>query len=1136
MTLANSVKVSRRFQRSIRIDNDLGERNAIDGFICPQSSREILESMARQISETEQGAFTWTGPYGSGKSSLVVALAALLNGKAELKQQAAKTFGHRVAKILQTTFPIGSKGCRVLPIVGRRDDPVKVIGESLIEKGFVTRQPCGGWTEDRLVTTLLKVAKTKFQTHGGLVVFVDEMGKFLEAAAHELADIYFFQQLAEAASRSNGKLILVCVLHQAIEEYAHWLTRDLRDEWIKIQGRFIDLPVNMLGEEQIDLISRAIESDHIGKNSNNWSITVARLARRNRESSLYSLAKTLDKCWPLHPIVACLLGPISRRRFGQNQRSIFGFLNSSEPHGFQDFLRSAKPGEIYSPVKLWNYLRTNLEPSIFASPDGHRWALATEVIDRSETIEAETFHVNLLKTIAVIDLFKQRSGLVPNIEILKTCFPDQTEKSLTQGLTQLSRWSFTIYKKFQDAYAIFAGSDFDIDDAVGEALDEIKEIDLLVLETWGVLQRILAKRHYHETGAMRWVDFKITSSRNVVELASRFTPQSEIIGQFILVIPTERENKKLVQNACRDAARSSIHSNNVVGYSEHSWKIVTFLRERLAFSKVSNDYVELAGDSVARREISARIADLHTQLESELSKSIDSALWYRKQHSPRTYRRVELNNLASELADKSFNQCPKLNNELLNRTKPSSSAIAAQNALLRRMINNEGETRLGINGYPAEGGLYASILEATGLYAETGDGWRFITPPNSESDLCRMLPTWKAAVDYLKNNNQLVSISEIHENVWTQPPLGIKKGLMPLLSLAFILSQSDNLAIYREGIFRSNFDEIDVEYMAKDAKTIQLRWMDLDEFSRNLLLELAVVVRDLDKNSELEHLEPINIARGLVAVYEQLPQWTKRTMKLSAKAMKVREIFKRAHDPNQFLFNDIFTLLGSEDIYSSNLEEIKRIAFVVKEGLQELVQAYHSLLYRLRDIMLAELGVRDLTEPSLSELRKRAANVKGLTGDFRLEAFIGRLMQYDGSNAKFEGIVSLAANKPLRKWTDPDVNRASIEIVDMAQNFLRAETFTRIKGRPEKRVAIAVVVGMEGQRTPIHEEFDVIDTDRSAIGSLVERISETLETSDASDRNVVLAALAEVSAKYIQSSAKMEQDGEILMGENNVST
>src|SRR3546814_14059416 len=74
------------------------------------------------------------------------------------------------------------------------------------------------------------------------------------------------------------------------------------------------------------------------------------------------LAVRLSKCWPLHPVVAALLGPISRRRFGQNQRSLFGFLNSVEPFGFQSFLADTSYGDVRFPVeRLWDYLHRSEE-------------------------------------------------------------------------------------------------------------------------------------------------------------------------------------------------------------------------------------------------------------------------------------------------------------------------------------------------------------------------------------------------------------------------------------------------------------------------------------------------------------------------------------------------------------------------------------------------------------------------------------------------------------------------------------------------------------------------------------------------------------------------------------------------------
>ena len=1123
MALNERVRVSRRFLRSIRIDADLGKEIALQGFICPQSSADVLTMMARHVSEAGQGAFTWTGPYGSGKSSLVVALSALLNGNAGLQEEACRVVGQDLTKALWTALPTGTKGWRILPVVARRDDPVAVIGEAVKQTGLVSRRPRGGWSESNLINALTEAAASSPTAHGGLVLFIDEMGKFLEAAAQNGSDIYVLQQLAEAASRSNGRFLVVGVLHQAFEEYAYRLSHETRDEWAKIQGRFIDLVVNTAGEEQIDLISRAIESDHQPGKPGALASAVAGFVRRDRAGSAKRLAEMLEACWPLHPVVACLLGPISRRRFGQNQRSVFGFLNSSELHGFKDFLNHSVDGELYCPDQLWDYLRTNLEPSILASPDGHRWALAAEALERCDSIGADAFHIRLLKTVSLIDLFKERSGLVANSELLRTCFPDTSARDLEKALSELDAWSFTIFKKFLDARSIYSGSDFDIEGAVRAALNDIDEVDFKELKSLAGLQPILCKRHYHDTGALRWFDVDVVPVRGIVEFVAKLEPENGAIGQYLLAIPTEAESEDHAQDLCRRAASRCEAWDIVVGISRRSWAIVPLARELFAIDGIINDHPELAGDSVARREVSARLAALQALLETELRKAFDNALWFRKNDQPKRLRHAELNGIASDLANRRFAESPRLHNELLNRQKPSSNAIAAQNVLLRRMVLNEGEPRLGIKDFPAEGGLFASILEATGLYARDNGGWRFVSPTN-QADSRRLAPMWDAARYYVKEHAaRTVAVSELFD-LWREPPFGVKDGLLPLLAVAFVLSQIDELAVYRNGIFRAKFDDLDVDYLAKDPTVIQLRWMDLSDVARLLLSGMAQVVRDLDQANELVHLEPIDVGRGLVAIYDQLPKWTQRTTRLSSNGMRILDLFKRAHDPNQFLFDDIPGTLG-EDVSLANEQDLRRVIGSVREGLEELVQAYPSMLHRLRDIMLEELQVPNLSPQSLSELRRRAENIKQLTGDFRLDAFVGRLAQFDGSDESFEEIASLAANKPPRRWVDPDLDNSAIELADMAQKFLRAETFARVKGRPDKRLAMAVVIGMEGRPAPLSEEFHIADSDRSAVNDLIERVSAALEKADTSRRSIILAALAELSTRYMQKPQPMEKQG-----------
>ena len=1111
---SETVSVARRFQRSIKIDSDHNDQTALEGFICPQSSADVLRSVAQHVSGSGHSAFTWTGPYGSGKSSLVVALSALLGGDSELRAVAKAAIGHETAGLILKGLPPKANGWLVVPVVGQRTNAANIIGRALDDVGALSRRKRHRWTDDAVLGYLAElVEEVSYRNHGGVVLFIDEMGKFLEAAAQDDTDIYLFQMLAEAASRSNGRFVIIGVLHQAFEDYANRWSREMRDEWSKIQGRFVDLAVNVAGEEQIELVSRAIENGHRPAEPSGLSQMIACEIKRRRPAASRHLAETLDRCWPLHPVVACLLGPISRLRFGQNQRSIFGFLNSAEPHGFQDFIHHCGGNELYEPNRLWDYLRVNLEPSILVSPVGHRWAMATEAVERCEALGGSELELGLLKTIALVDLVKDRSGLLPTESFLAACFVGTSKAKVRVALGQLKDWSLVIFRKFADAYAIFAGSDFDIDGAIDCELQNVREVDFAALQELAGLQPILAKRHYHDTGALRWLDVEVSHLHGLSERIRAYKSTAGAIGTFVLAIPTEGESHNFAKRVCRTAVQESKDWDVVVGLSERAWIIVDLAKELIALVEVQVKHPDLPGDAIAQREVVARKTALQARLEEELRNAFDQAVWYLKDNEPQTWDLAEINNAASGIADKRFSLSPRINNELLNRMKPSNNAVAAQNVLLRAMVDREGEPRLGIDGYPAEGGLFASILEATALYGNVDGQWQFLAP-QKKHDPGNLVPIWSAAAKFLKEaKDRTVSVSDLYD-LWGAPPYGLKQGLKPVMAVAFILTNKEHAALYREGIFQTRLKDIDVEILAKNADQIQLRWMDLSGVPRRLLSCMAEVVRELDAPNRLACLAPIDVARSLIAIFDQLHPWTKRTTQLSSKATRVRDLFKLANDPNKFLFDDIPATFGRRGELDEE-KEPQAIVNDVRDGLIELTLAYPSMLRRLHDLMLTELQVPNDSPQALGELRERAANIRGIGDDFRLNAFISRLSQYGLSERDLEGIASLVANKPPRDWTDPDLDRTSVGLADMAQKFIRAENFARVKGRMDKRSSMAVVVGLNGRPVPFHAEFEVAESEKEIVEEIIKRLEGVIDTEDPTKRHLLLAALAEFGSRYM---------------------
>ena len=86
---------------------------------------------------------------GPGKSSLVVALSALLGMDNLMRLNAAAQVGIDTAKLVWEAMPPGSNGWQVLAVVGRRERPEQLMGEAINEKRLAKGRgrPRKNWTE-----------------------------------------------------------------------------------------------------------------------------------------------------------------------------------------------------------------------------------------------------------------------------------------------------------------------------------------------------------------------------------------------------------------------------------------------------------------------------------------------------------------------------------------------------------------------------------------------------------------------------------------------------------------------------------------------------------------------------------------------------------------------------------------------------------------------------------------------------------------------------------------------------------------------------------------------------------------------------------------------------------------------------
>jgi hypothetical protein len=1097
--LSEYITVNRQFLRSIRLDADFGRIDALQGYILQPSSQTVLDTMAKHLFNTQQRAFTWTGPYGGGKSSLALVLASLAGGNGSIRKAACATLGSGATDGVLKYFS-SKKPWAVLPVVGKRASIIDEVGLAIDTHLHSPNVYSPHRDAHRnVITELVHAAETR-DGIGGVLLIIDELGKFLEYAAHTGEDIGFYQDLAEAACRCKGKLVVIGVLHQAFEQYASRLGQSAQQEWKKVQGRFADIPLVAGSDEVISLLSRALHVtyDH-RRTSSKIAARVAKAIQKRRPSAASNIKTLLDACWPLHPVTAAMLGPASKKRFGQNERSVFSFLASAEPLGFMEVISglNAGPRSYFWPHQFWDYLHTNFEPAILASPDGHRWAGCVEAIERTEA-RFLPLHVELVKTVSLIEIFRNGSGLAAEEGLLNSCVNQKDAESITSALSELCSASILVFRKHLNAYGITAGSDFDIEMAIREAKTRLDAVDLSKLTDLIDLSPVTARRHYWDTGAMRWFSRNIVHEFQAENYVAKFESTSSQCGEFLLVIGWQHKQQdatKTRQQYTKALAKLMPGKGLLVGAPENNDRIEDLVNELAALEYVRQNSQQLDGDSIARREIAARLQAMQSMLSDELRDAFHAAIWYYGEDAKNTrqFNNTEsLSHLASEIANIIYKESPCVHSELVNRNGLSSNAAKAQRELLHAMLTKANQPSLGYMSFSADAGLYHTVVRALGLHRPKKGEWYFFEPNNTERSVS-MQPAWKAAKTLLFDSNRIVTLDELY-CVWSRPPIGIKAGLLPIFALAFFMVHRNQLALYTEGMFTPDVKEACIDEWLQDPRRIGWRFVRIESTKKELLQLLSTALSA--RLGAPVAADALDSARGLVALVHKLEMWTRRTNRVSQDAQNVRRLLLNASDPHKVLFTDLPLTL--------NTHEPQQLAQRIADITGELSDAFEQ---RLRDVESQLLDALD-HQGDFEHLNKRGKIVTGVGADFKLDAFAIRLSTYAGTLDDIEGLLMLATGKTSNNWTDHDIDAGEMQLLSWAIEFRRLESLAEVRDRPATRRAIGVVFGT---KKTVTGTFDVSETDNQTVQMLANELLAKMKN-DNLKSEIFLAAIAEVGA------------------------
>ena len=1049
MPVSDKIVVHGEYTRAVNIERD----TEVGGYILTDNSLSLLQRVASNL-EQKIASRSWLliGPHGTGKSAFALYLSALLGDKNWRETGRARAVcKKRDAGLSAKLRAVCARGFCPVVITGAREALAPRLISQLttaLKKHF----PDGDFAElvaenpppqvSAIVDFLYRANRAVVNAGGaGIFLIVDEMGKFLEYDGDNPSsdNAYLFQALSGltvARGKDDGNFLFLGVMHIGGEHYLRRQGRDAMIEWRKVEGRFEKFPFQESPDHLLRLLARTFECDLDGDGKRKVNAALESPVRVILESGIFNFRapenaakELLANCYPLHPATALLLVALSEK-IGQNERTMFSYVSSPQPHGFKDAAGELQAaGEWILPWQLYDYF---LAGGLSMSVDFSLSRILAEVESAMNRLGAGApeSHVRMLKTIALFNLAGVRGSFSASPELLGEVSGDA--RAAKKTLKFLVDRSLVVYRKFGNEYRIWQGSDFNLDEEVDKRIKRMTAFCLAgALNNKNALSPIVAHKHSIKTGNFRRLPAHFITEKTWQE-GEKNAVVSRKAAPRLIVFMREGERDHAVFNE----VRKKCEQNDIVVCGRGGEKLENILRQSRALEEVRNSSKELHSDPVAAREIKTRIAQVARSeqrlIDASVGRGVD-VYWRGKAY--KVNNRRDMQNAVSAAMDDVYPAAPRIVNELLNRDKPSAQATGARLKLLLAIKHSEGKKDLGIEKHPPEKGMYLSVLHRSGLHRRVGKSWQLCPP--KKNDEWNYNPVWNFLTNFFEDSKDAPRSFTDLNSVLQSPPFGIKSGVLPFLYGVFILANKDML-VYEDGKYAPFFGDEHLERFVARPETFKFQKSPSGAQNEDVFnMYRKVGGNDIRRGGLLD------ISRPLVKLVQGLPEYAKNSEKVGAPARAFCRAVVNADSPHNMLLRDIPRALEFCETDMLVQSGRDKCAAALRDVVMELNKAYDGLLHHFAVLIAQDLQVeycsfeklqRDLAG-RVDGLERYSIDREGLLAFFRCVA-----EDSDDGKIWLKRILLFLADKSPDKWSDSDANRAEYKLAEYMRRMADLES------------------------------------------------------------------------------------------------
>lgn len=959
---------------SVNIKRD--RRKALP-YIATPNSKDVAASIIDSIG-TGQKSHVIVGAYGSGKSMFLWALGKTLAGNNQF-------FDSPDLKKYHAINLVGEYGS---------------IRDKFIEE-FIPEYDDDNSILDAVYNEYHQQITEKNKQ--GLIIMIDEFGKFLEYAAkyNPEEEIYFLQVLAEMINDEDSDIILISTLHQNFSAYGYKLNKQQQNEWSKVQGRFHEITFNEPVEQLLFLASERLEQEEDRKPRGFKPLFTA--IKRSRSFPLrdYMTQDIAHKLFPLDILAAGVL-TLALQRYGQNERSLFSFLESPDRLG----LEKEKRSKYYSLSDVYDYLKHSFTIiSTKHNPHYVQWGSMASSLERAEGVFDEDLGdaQALIKTIGLLNTFGSGSMILDDMFLEVYGKQALNIKDTRAILDKLAEKRIIRYTNFNRRYVLFDGTDLDIGLALDEAGHLVEQVRSVIgpLRDYFAFQVVLAKSAYYKRGTPRFFEY-VLSDEPIDQ-----KPASEIDGFVNLVFSEKISAEELTEFAT--AQQRPI----LYGLYENTSEIQKLIFEIRKIEKVIENNQE---DRVAVRELK-NILDHQKKLLNHfvldnLSSEGGSVRWidFDGEHVIESER--DFNKRLSQIINSVYPKTPVYSSELINRTKITGAIRTANRNFIKKMFEASDDENWGFDKkrFPPEKTIFLSLIKDKGFLKASKNGVILQAPTDESFQFL-----WEKSSSFIEATRTGKSSIRTFIEELMRPPLKMKYGFILFWLPVVLYVKRNDFALYEGEAYIPSITPETLEILLRQPhkyfiKAFQVEGVDLELFSRYR--------KFLDqKETKPTNKSFIETIRPFLTFYRSLNQYSKNTDRLSTEAKRVRDTIAKSKDPEALFFKELPAALGTT---KKELAKSSKAATLYIEQLQEVIKEIRTSFEDLASRFLAYITENTGYENPREELVNRYTDLQVALLTKRQNVFYQRLISDLDTTSFVSSLAQSLVGKTLDRINDDD--------------------------------------------------------------------------------------------------------------------